>query len=185
MGDPKKLRKQYSTPNHPWQKARIEEEKGLMKEFGLNTKKEVWKMVSTLKNYHAEAKRLVATHTKQAEIEKKNLLDKLSSLNLIKADAEIHDILNITIKDIFNRRLQTILVKKSLAKSAKQARQFITHGHVIVNDKKIDRPSYLVSEQELGTIQFKEKSALNNAEHPERVVIEKIENEKTKREAKE
>ena len=40
MGSPKKPRKKYSTPSHPWQKIRIEEEKELLKEYGLKNKKE-------------------------------------------------------------------------------------------------------------------------------------------------
>ena len=34
MGDPKKLRKKYEPPRHPWQASRIESEKILFKEYG-------------------------------------------------------------------------------------------------------------------------------------------------------
>jgi len=185
MGDPKKLRKTYSTPNHPWQKARIDEEKELMKTYGMANKKEVWKMFSILKTFHSEAKRLVALRSKQAQIEKENLLKKLNSLNLVGEDADTHEILSITIKNILDRRLQTILVKKSLARSIKQSRQLITHGHVLIENKKITSPSYLVTEEELNKISFREKSPFNNPEHPERVTVEKVENEEDKRPSKE
>ncbi len=33
MGDPKKQRKKYSGPQHPWKRARIEEEKVLVEEY--------------------------------------------------------------------------------------------------------------------------------------------------------
>ena len=41
MGSPKKQRKKYSKPSHPWQKARIEEEKALKKEYSFKNKKEL------------------------------------------------------------------------------------------------------------------------------------------------
>ena len=44
MGDPRKIRKKYETPTHPWQKDRIDEEKTLTIEFGLKNKKEIWRM---------------------------------------------------------------------------------------------------------------------------------------------
>ena len=43
MGDPKKLRKKYTPPRHPWQGSRILAENGLVKEHGLKNKKEIYK----------------------------------------------------------------------------------------------------------------------------------------------
>jgi small subunit ribosomal protein S4 len=177
MGDPKKFRKKYSTPSHPWQKARIDQEKELMQTYGLRNKKEVWKMFTILKNYYTEAKRLVALNTKQSEKEKEQLIGKLQSLGLLKPGADIHNVLEITINDLMERRLQTILMRKSLARSANQSRQMITHGHVLIKGKKIDSPSYLVTENELTLIQFNQKSAFSDDEHPERVLLEKKEND--------
>ena len=68
MGDPKKLRKKYSKPNHPWQKLRIEEEIELITEYGLKNKKEVWKMASILKNYKKRVKKLIPRKDIQSEI---------------------------------------------------------------------------------------------------------------------
>lgn len=182
MGDPKKLRKKYQTPSHPWQKARIEEEKILTREYGLKNKTEIWRMVSLLKEYHKLAKKLVALHTKQAEIEKKALISKLVTLGLLKPDAEIHNVLEINIKDVMERRLQTILVKKGLARTVRQSRQFITHGHIVVDGKKIDSPAYLVTQNELSTIKFNTNSNIADDNHPERVVVEKIKEVKNERE---
>ena len=44
MGDPKRRKKKYSKPFHPWEKDRIEEEKQLMEEYGLKNKKEIGKL---------------------------------------------------------------------------------------------------------------------------------------------
>ena len=52
----------------------------------------------------------------------------------------------------------------------KQSRQFITHGHITVNEKRITSPSFIVSIEEESRISFLAKSNLSNAEHPERAV---------------
>ena len=42
-------------------------------------------------------------------------------------------------------RLDNVVYRLSFADSRKQARQLVTHGHFMVNDKKVDIPSYLVN----------------------------------------
>lgn len=42
------------------------------------------------------------------------------------------------------RRLDNVVFRLGLAKSRNQARQFVTHGKVLVNGKKLDIPSYQV-----------------------------------------
>ncbi len=168
MGHPKLKKKTYSKPTHPWQKERIEEEKSLLKEFGLKNKEEVWKVASLLRKYTKQTKTLIPLNTPQSEIEKAQLLKKLSSLGLIEETAKLEDILTITLKDILNRRLQTLVYKNKLAKSIRQARQFIAHKHIIVGDKKITSPSYLVPKKEESLINFAFNSPLYKQDHPER-----------------
>jgi len=170
MGDPKKQRKKYSMPKNPWQKERIEQEKENLKEYGLKNKKEIWKLVSMIREFSNQVKKLIATKTEQAEKEKKLLLQKLQSLGLIEKTAQLDDVLSLTTKDIMERRLQTIVHRKGLAKSMKQARQFIVHGHIKVNNRKVTVPSYLVKKEEENLITFDQKSTLANPNHPERVV---------------
>ena len=43
MGDPKFPSKHYNTPSHPWQKTRIEQERNLTHQYGLKSKKEIWR----------------------------------------------------------------------------------------------------------------------------------------------
>jgi len=42
-------------------------------------------------------------------------------------------------------RLDNVVYRLKLASSRKQARQIIVHGHILVNNKKVYSPSYLVS----------------------------------------
>ena len=145
MGDPKRQRKKFSKPSHPWQKERIESERGILEQYGLRRKQEIWKMTSMLRNLLHRAKTIIGEKTSQSEIEKKQLLSKLNSLGLLKNDSKVEDVLNLNLKDILERRLQTLVQRKQLAKTMLQARQIITHEHVAIGSRKITSPSYLVS----------------------------------------
>ena len=177
-----KLRKKYSRPNHLWQMERIKEEAQLRKEYGYKNKKEIWKVQSILRKFRAQARRLIPLTDKQAQLEKQQLLSKLASLGLIKEGAQIEDVLALTVRDLLERRLQTLVFRKKMANSIKQARQFITHGHIVIGGKKITSPSYMVRVSEENEIAFAGNSPLANEMHPERVAAK--EKEKPKEEAK-
>src|SRR3989344_8314696 len=178
MGDPGKFRKKYSGPNHPWERTRIEEERELVKKYGLKNKREIWKMKSALRSYKSQAKKLSALKTVQAERERSQLSKKLASYGLIEATAPVSNVLDLPSTAIMERRLQTLIVKKSLARSVKQARQFIVHGHIFVGANKITAPSYLVRVNEESMISFSPTSKLSSAEHPVRVIVAKPKVEK-------
>jgi small subunit ribosomal protein S4 len=168
MGDPKKQRKKYNTPMHPWQKQRIDEERAIRKQFGTRTKTEIWKMNSKLKRFQDLAKKAISGKTKQAEIEMNQLLEKVRKYGLIYENAGIDDILDLKLPDIMKRRLQSIVIKKGLANTMLQARQFIVHEHIMVGNKTISAPSYLVSLAEEDGVRFVTNSPLADPEHPER-----------------
>jgi len=46
---------------------------------------------------------------------------------------------------LLERRLDNVLYRAKLASTRAQARQIIVHGHVLVNNKKVYSPSYLVN----------------------------------------
>src|SRR5690554_4664972 len=57
---------------------------------------------------------------------------------------------------ILERRLDNLVYRLGLASSIRQARQMVVHGHILVNGRKVDIPSYIV---EVGdSIELKEKS---------------------------
>lgn len=153
MGHPRKARKQYDTPSHPWNAARIKEENRLVQKYGLRTKKEVWKAETVVKRYRRDARLLLGLETEHAEVEKAQLLNHIKRLGLLKADAKLEDILDLTVEDVLRRRLETIVHKLGLSNTPKQARVFIVHGHIAMNGKKINAPGYIVKtgeEESLG-----------------------------------
>ena len=181
MGSAKRQRKKFTGPSHPWQKDRILEEKEIREQYGLRRKYEIWKMNSILKNFTRQAKNLVTIRNKQVEKERSQLLSKLRSLDLIDKNAKIEDILSLTLNDIMERRLQTLVYRKALARTMSQARQFIVHEHIALGNKTITSPSYLVPSEEEVTIQFTGNSSLADSNHPERVVKEQKKEEGRKK----
>lgn len=173
MGDPKKHRKKYKTPSHPWQKERIEVEKALIREYGLKTKVEIWKADSKVRSFKSTIKELIRSASEQAKKEENELMTRLQKIGILSEGASLDDILELTVKDFLERRLQTIVYRMGFARSMKQSRQFITHGHILVNDKKISAPSFIVSKEDKVT--FVPGIPLAAEDHPERVLILKEE----------
>jgi small subunit ribosomal protein S4 len=169
MGDPRRRRKKYKGPMHPWRSVRIVAESEIKRDFGLKNKKEIWKASSELKRFSSQAKKLIRERGEpQAQKEEKQLLDRLFKLGLLEEGANLADVLTLEVKDLLARRLQSIIIKKKLAISSKQARQYITHGHIFVNGRKITVPSYLITLEEESTVEFNPISSIANLEHPER-----------------
>ncbi len=170
MGDIKRQRRKYSRPSKPWEKERIVKEASLIKEYGFKNKKELWRMESLLKDFKERAKEFVRG-TEEDIKGSQELIRKLSSLGLVEADAKIDDVLGLNIKQLLDRRLQTIVYKKSLALSMKQARQLITHGAILVGEKAVTSPSYLVKREEEQLVIINPNSKFANPDHPEMVKI--------------
>ena len=50
---------------------------------------------------------------------------------------------------ILESRLDNVVYRAGLARTRRQARQLVTHGHFLVNNKKVDIPSYRVSQYDI------------------------------------
>jgi len=57
---------------------------------------------------------------------------------------------------ILETRLDNVVYRAGFAKSRDMARQVVRHGHILVNGKKVDIPSYRVSENDI--VEVREKS---------------------------
>ncbi len=148
----KRQRKKYQTPTKPWDKERLGTEKTLLKSFGLKSKREIWKTQAMLRKYRRLARELVAKHD---EVKEKVLMGRLTRFGIVAEDATLDTILGLAVEDFLNRRLETILHKKGMANTPKQARQFITHGQVVIDNRRIIYPSYMVPIEEEDKIVLK------------------------------
>ncbi len=158
MGDPRKIRKKYVTPAHPWQRTRLDEENELIKKYGLKNKREVWRAKTTLRSFGSEARTLLALDFEEREQIERDFLSKLIRYGLLDEGSKLEDVLGLKLEDLLDRRLQTIVHMKGLARTPKQSRQLIVHGHITVGDKKVTKPSYMVSKDEEGLLTHTEGS---------------------------
>jgi len=154
MGDPRRLKKKYKKPAHPYQKERILEELEFLGRFGLRNKREFWKSRTMLGNWRGIARHSrTLTKEKSKEVQQ-TLITKLKRLGILGSDAVFEDVLHLTVEDVLKRRLQTLVFEKGLASTIYQARQYIVHGHVQVRSKRINAPSYLVKKDEEDLITY-------------------------------
>ena len=65
------------------------------------------------------------------------------------AAARARGITGETLLQLLERRLDNVVYRLGLATSRPQARQLVRHGHFLVNGKKVDIPSYRVSESDI------------------------------------
>lgn len=161
MGDPRRLKKKFKKPKHPFQKERMIEELEFLGRYGLRNKREYWKMRTMLGNWRNIARQSRTLSKEQAEEVQQTLIHKLNRLGIIGSEAEFEDVLLLTTEDILKRRLQTLVHEKGLASTIYQARQYITHGHIQVGGKKINAPSYIVKKGEEDLIGFSPNSPLS------------------------
>jgi len=160
MGDPKKPRKKYSTPRMPWRSDVLVGELQLVGTYGLRNKRELWKAKTLLSNARGQARLLLAMPEIERKIKEKFLLNKLMNYALIDKNSTIDDILSLTVEDILERRLQTVVWRKGLAKTPSQARQFIVHGHVCIRDQGVKRPSMFVKAGDEDSVKLSDDSPL-------------------------
>jgi len=167
MGDPRKFSNKYEHPKRLWEADRIKEEKGLKREYGLRTMRELWVMNQELKKMRREARRLLSVTEDERTRDLPKLMNKLARLGILDRSAKLEQVLSLNIKDVLERRLQTRVLKRGLAKTTKQARQLITHGFISVMGRKVDAPSYLVPVSEDDTIAYYKKIDLKMSEEEE------------------
>ena len=61
---------------------------------------------------------------------------------------------------ILESRLDNVVFRLGFAKTRKEARQIVTHGHIMVNGKRVDIPSYRVRPGDLVSVRPKSKELL-------------------------
>lgn len=63
---------------------------------------------------------------------------------------------------LLESRLDNVIYRAGFAITRKQSRQIVNHGHVLVNGKKVDIPSYLVKPQDVITVKSKSVDFIKN-----------------------
>ncbi|MCL5007945.1 MAG: 30S ribosomal protein S4 [Candidatus Marsarchaeota archaeon] len=147
MGAPKRNRKKFNKPKNTFNLARIEEDRAMIKEYGLKNMHELWAVQTELSRIRRNVRILLAGSTGFETI-RGNIVGRLSKLGIISSDVQLERLLDLKSSDILERRLQSRVFRKGLARSMRQARQLITHGFISINGKRVDKPGYMVTVEE-------------------------------------
>jgi small subunit ribosomal protein S4 len=129
--------------------------------FGLKTKRELWKAHTELSRLRHQARSLLALRQEVREKEEPILMKSLSKVGLVEESSTLDDVLNLQVTDLLSRRLQTIVLKKFAFKTPYQARQAVVHGHIMIGDKIVSIPSYVVGMNEENEIRLSPNSSLS------------------------
>ena len=171
MGDPKKQRKKYETPRFRWRKDTLQEELKLIGLYGLRNKHELWRHKTTLSKTRGIARSLIG-RTSEERIKMENeLLTRLKKLGILAEISALDNVLDLSIEDLLERRLQTIVFRKGLARTIFQARQLITHGHITIGNRRVTVPSYIVTKVEEDQVRYSLQSSIANEAHPLRQAL--------------
>ena len=161
MGDTKLPRRTWKKPKRPLNFDLKMEELKTLGSFGLKTKRELWKARTELSRIRNQARSLLALQQEIRAKEEPILIKSLSRNGLVQNDATLDDVLNLEINDLLSRRLQSFVMKKFNFKTPYQARQAITHGHIMIGDKKVNIPSYVVKVNEEDIVKLSPESKFN------------------------
>ncbi|MHC4891315.1 MAG: 30S ribosomal protein S4 [Planctomycetota bacterium] len=171
MGDPKKQRKKYETPRFRWRKDILQEELKLLGQYGLRNKHELWRHKTMLSKTRGIARSLIGKTPEERVKMENELLTRLKKRGIIQDTAVLDNVLDLSIENLLERRLQTIVFRKGLTRTVFQSRQLITHGHVTIGNRRVTVPSYTVSKEEEQQVMYFPQSALANEAHPLRQAL--------------
>ncbi|MCL5101933.1 MAG: 30S ribosomal protein S4 [Candidatus Marsarchaeota archaeon] len=153
MGAPKRNRKKFDKPKDIWNLARINADNALIKEYGLKNMSELWKVQSELSRIRGNVRLLLSGSAGMGNVEQA-LKARLVKLGIIDKDTPLEKLLELNEKMILDRRLESVVYRRGMARSMKQARQLITHGFISINGQKFTIPGYLVKAEEENKIGY-------------------------------
>ncbi len=87
------------------------------------------------------------------------MLEKQFKIYFLKAE-RMRGITGENLIQLLERRLDNIVYRMHFASSRSMARQLVSHGHILVNGKKVNIPSYLVRENDEIEVRDKSKKLL-------------------------
>ena len=161
MGDPKTPRRIWKKPKRPLNYNLMMDELKTLGTFGLKTKRELWKARTNLSKLRHQARSLLALRQEVRSEKEPVLINSLSKIGLVDKNSTLDAVLNLQVTDLLSRRLQTIVQKKLYFKTPYHARQAIVHGHIMIGDRIITIPSYIVKIDEESKIHLIPESSFN------------------------
>jgi small subunit ribosomal protein S4 len=167
--------KKYFRPRKPFEGQRIKEENILVKKYGLKNKIEIWRALAKVNYFRSRAKTLASMPLEEQEV----LFSKLRNIGL-----NVHntaEVLDLKVEDLLERRLATVVAKKKIANTPKQARQMIVHKRILVDGRVINAPSYKVPVE----LEDKIELRIKKKAHKPKAIVESVENAEAAEESSE
>ena len=161
MGDPKTPRRIWKKPKNPLNYNLMMDELKTLGTFGLKTKRELWKARTNLSKLRHQARSLLALRQEIRKEKEPVLINSLSKIGLVDKNSTLDAVLNLQVTDLLSRRLQTIVQRKLYFKTPYHARQAIVHGHIMIGDRIVTIPSYVVKIDEESKIHLIPESSFN------------------------
>ena len=139
--------KTVKTPRRPFEKERLAYELQLVGEYGLRNKREVWRVRYALAQIRSVARHLMTLEEKDPKrvFDGAALLRRLTRLGLLtEAEQKLDFILGLSVEKFLDRRLQSVILRNSMALSIHHARVMIKQRHIRVGKTLVDIPSFMV-----------------------------------------
>merc|ERR1712000_62086 len=149
--------KTFKTPRRPFEKERLDAEMKLLGEYGLKNKREIWRANLQVAKMRKAARELLTLeeHDPKRIFGGAALLRRLHNYGILPENQNQLDyVLGLTVNNLLERRLQTLVFKLGFAKSIHQARVFIRQRHIRVGKQLVDIPSFMVRVENQNLIDF-------------------------------
>merc|ERR1712164_221783 len=144
-------------PRRPFEKERLDAELKLIGQYGLKNKKEIWRVRIALSKIRATARVLLTKDEKDPVriFEGQALMRRMIRYGILDEDKQRLDyVLDLQLENFFERRLQTLVFKRGLAKSIHHARVLIRQRHIRVGRQIVNVPSFMVRVESQPHIEF-------------------------------
>merc|ERR1739847_47682 len=144
-------------PRRSYDKERLDAELKLIGTYGLKNKREIWRVGLVLSKVRAVARQLLTLEERdpQRVFQGQALMRRMIRYGILDEDKQRLDyVLAIKIEDFMERRLQTLVFKRGLAKSIHHARVLIRQKHIRVGRQIVDIPSFMVRVESQPHIEF-------------------------------
>merc|ERR1712010_413958 len=149
--------KKSKPPRRPFEKERLDAELKIIGQYGLKNKKEIWRVRLALAKIRSTARTLLTKDEKDPQriFEGQALMRRMIRYGILDEDKQRLDyVLELKVENVMERRLQTLVFKRGLAKSIHHARVLIRQRHIRVGRQIVNVPSFMVRVESQPHIEF-------------------------------
>merc|ERR1712159_562409 len=149
--------KTSKNPKRAYDKERLDHELQMLGTYGLKNKREIWRIGLVLSKVRAVARQLLTLEERdpQRVFQGQALMRRMIRYGILDEDKQRLDyVLGLKLENFFERRLQTLVFKRGLAKSIHHARVLIRQRHIRVGRQIVTVPSFMVRVESQPHIEF-------------------------------